>query len=70
MAASDVTQTIECTNGSLSVSGTSASCSVDFQPVTGLISSAQTSDLIAAIAVCYLLKKVIDIVLSLMGFRS
>jgi len=70
MPASDVTQTIECTDGSLTINGTSATCSVDFQPVTGLISSAQTSDLIAAFTVCYLLKRVYDLLLSLMGFRS
>jgi|GWRWMinimDraft_12_1066020.scaffolds.fasta_scaffold184141_1 chaperone required for assembly of F1-ATPase len=61
----DVTQTIECT-GDLVVSGTSATCSVEFQLVQGLISADQTSNLIAAIAVCVALMAVFKIILKLM----
>jgi hypothetical protein len=65
----DSTQTISCA-GDLTVTSTSASCSVGFESVTGFIPTAQVGDLIAVIAVLYFLKKAFDLVLSLMGFRS
>jgi hypothetical protein len=61
----DSTQTIECT-GDLVVSSTSATCSVDFQLVQGLISAEQTTDLITAIALCVALMMVFKIILKLM----
>lgn len=65
MPTTDVTQTIQCT-GDINITGTSANCSTDFYPVQGLISGEQTSDLIAAFAVCFALMMVFKIILKTM----